>query len=1046
MSYSFLVQNDIPLITWRLDETSGSTLASDNFMSGYNGTLTGTLSTKKTPIIFGSPSSIMVNSGNTVKIPSMGMMTNRYKSQPMTLEFWVKPKNGLAVYPRQQLVQLGSTANGIYVENSSFIAIIGDSISNSHRIVVPVENFNKPFHVVMSYTRDSFSLYINGVGSSVRITKNVFTDTYATYNTANQFFYFKAISGKPYALDNITIYTYAMDSNLAKRHMTYGLGYKVPDGFENYFGGYRFSLCMNQTKSVGQVEKFNGDTWLANSDVTNMVSHDGVLRIANLSYPELGYASDKTESVFTWGTQNDTTVLKIEDGGYLQINPKVIDPSNNGFAVLFNGLTNNAVQTLMLLQDPLNREYFIKIFAEGTAIKYQINNASPVQLRAAGNISGDFTVGYFYDYQNDSLKLFFSNGSDVVSTIAGGFNTKIFTTSHASVLRIGSNDVFSSNENFSDLTSVSVERYLGYIKRIVHLSNSEFNGSILTNVSSRINNYTAVVDATEKRFIIKAAGQVKFKVDAKKLAGPNKIIGANRVEWGYDGLEVGVKINPIGATSTGYADYAALDAAFAYPATYQDLLNTNNYYFQLLNNPESSWFSSNTIVTNRSCIASITGEEAGVTKAIEFVFTITCQDVIENPTKITFFRLFAYDTKIEGSEFVSEISTSGLPFKYTFTKDNRDFNLPEYLDTPFLWCEEDGGFKVGRTAYIDYNTSPLNGGVLTSNTITTFTGGLKGVAFFLNVPTSGTKTILNITKGATTATLTISGSTLTATGGTVYVNGVQTTSCPTGEWQHIIFVLTSAMTVSDTSYPRITFGATSSGSADFHIDEIMTFADINTTSEINEIEVISQTYRSIYIKRANDSINYDEFFFSDNEINNPTEIYQPMIHITNTLNGPQKTIQSALLGDVDLATTVYRDDFDESGNNLVFTYTGPNSLLIDGTYLQNGERILVKDQLLSPLQNGIFTVTIPAALDPGVTQITLTRVSPDIEYMPGQGSSYSEGGVVYVKDGVSNKGIHFIRSSAPGFEPTYIVKKVDAYTYEGPAQKTEFVARKTIPV
>ena len=1011
-----------------MDEESGTSISSDNYMSGYDGLSSTTIVSKKTPIIFGSPSSVLLSSGN-IKIPSMGMMTNRYKHQPMSLEFWIKPVNGLAAYPRTQIVQLSDTANGIYVENSSFVAIIGDNLDKSHKIVIPVENFNKPFHIVMTYSESAFGFYVNGEGSSVPIQNDIFTDEWSNFTSglnekqklenADQFFYFKSISGKPYALDNIAIYTYPMDILTARRHMVYGLGYEAQEGFETHFGGYRYSLSMERTPVYGKVEKYDADTWLSNSQSSNLVCENGFLRINKLPYPEMKYTTDKDSTVFSWSSD----ALYIASGGYLQINPKQIDFSNNGFASVLtkdSATQLGTTQTLLLLQDPLNKEYFIKIYLQGVSggerLYYQINNGTPVDLRgnSTAAINTDFTVGYFYDYQTDSIKLFASySSSDFVATISGGSNTRIFTTSHASVLRIGSNDSFSDTEAIADIQDS--ERFTGGIKRIVQMDTT-VSTSILTDISTRINKYTAIANHTEKRFIIKAKGKLIFKVDAKRLAGPNNIIGPNRVEWGYDGPELSVSIDPIGATNTGYATYQALLNAFT-GGTYQDLLNTHNAYAFLLNNPEINWFTSGSI-SNRTTISQILGVDSGVTKAVQFTLDIECEDVIDNPTKISYFRVLSFACTESAGVFTSEIGGYSLPLKYTFTSANKDFNLPEYKSTPFLWCEEDGGFKVGRTAYIEYTSPPFYGEEV---------GGLFGLSFFLNIPDDVSRTvlggnpILTITKGATTATLEYDSinDTLKSSGGQIFLNGSTTGSTSiaytTGTWQHVIFRLNSLMSSQTTSYPIIKFGA-DTGTSDFYIDEIMTFSRSLTA---DEIEIISGVYRGVYVEKVNGSVASSELYFDDQEISNSTEIYQPF---------PDQT---SLQDDVDLATYSSKS-LNTDGDNLEFLYTGPNSLLIDGTYMQDQERILIKNQNSS--QNGIFIVNIPDELEPNVTSITLTR------------QTCPTGSVIYVKDGVSNKGRHFLRTGTNTFEETYFLKKVDAYTYEGSRNKTDLVARKTVTV
>jgi len=151
------------------------------------------------------------------------------------------------------------------------------------------------------------------------------------------------------------------------------------------------------------------------------------------------------------------------------------------------------------------------------------------------------------------------------------------------------------------------------------------------------------------------------------------------------------------------------------------------------------------------------------------------------------------------------------------------------------------------------------------------------------------------------------------------------------------------------------------------------------------------------------------------------------------------TTQTALLVDVDLASTI-NETFSGTTANLTITNPTTNQLLIDGTYIQDGDRILLKNQTApNTSQNGIFVVsfTYGDANNPSkITLLTLTRQT-----------NPSTGSVVYVKDGVTNKGTHWVSTSGHTVwaESPYL-KKVDAYTFEGTKEKTDLVAKATITI
>lgn len=1054
MSYSFIVQKDLPLITWKLDDaaiTGNSTVFQDGYMSTFPGTATTTngvykaaVTEKKFPIINGSPRSVYVTDNGTdssaIQVPAMGFATRRYKSDPITLEFWIKPKTTLSTSTVQKIVGKPSSETGVYVHNSSFIGVIGDSAGTAAKVVIPVDNMSKPFHIAFVYQENSVSLIVNGVGKTVEFKTDVLTNT-AAYSLSTDVFRF-VDPGLDYAIDNISIYAYPMSILTARRHMVYGLGYEIPDSVAGNFGGYRYNFSLAQSKFAGSIQKHNASSWMNNSESNNLVIEKDRLRINNFKQPAMKFTEDKTSSIFSWdGTQG----LKISsDGGFVELNPQRYgsyvktgpddtNPNGSGFSAVFKkstaqNLTSAESQTLMVLQDPINQEYFLKIYLYGEgsdneAIYYQINNNGGVKLGStiSGGINNSFTVGYFFNSTSNEITIFQHVNGAASGTSVTIENEGLFPIAYSATLRLMSNDVFGERELSSDFTASQIQRFKGGLLRVAQLDTniSSTASQIFTDANTRIDKYSAEANSTQNRFIIKATGWIRFKIDAKRLDGNNGIIGANRVDWGHDSSEVSVVASPIGTPIVEPFDtYADLDTQYS---SYTQVDAAYSSFTQIYQEADNSWFTQETL-SNRTAIKNIIGKESGNTRAILITMTFNSNDVELNPTIVSYFRLSSLPGTVSGGVCTSVITSNGPDIEVTYTDSKLDTFLPDYRDTPFFWTEEQGGLRVGRTAKINYDLASTSG--------TDAVSGLSAVSFFLNVPEAGNRTFLTVTDGTSTSSLTSSGNTFITSNATVYVNGSASNQIVYGVWQYITLVFSNRMVVGENTNVDITFGSQSLKS-DFYIDELMTLDGSITASDIS---MFFDLYKGNYKASANNTntntaITNNEVIFYDSEISNNSEIYQPMdIPIA----------QTALLVDVDLASRI-DEPFSGTTGNLTITNPTLNQLLIDGTYIQDGDRILLKNQSTTT-QNGIFvaTFTYGDALNPSkITLLTLTRQTPNP----------STGSVVYVKDGVTNKGTHWVSTSGHTvWAESPFLKKVDAYTFEGTKEKTELVSKATITI
>lgn len=1058
MSYSFNVQKDLPLITWKLDDSNisqGQAIAQDGYLSTFpktstttNGVYKATATNKSFPIINGESKSVYVTQNGTdscaLQVPAMGFATGKYRSQPMTLEFWIKPKTTLSSSTVEKIVGKPNSETGIYVHNSSFIGIIGDTRGSTAKVVVPVDNMSKPFHIAFVYRQDSVSLIVNGIAKTTSFNGNLISSGYSIQNDVFRFFDI----GLDYAVDNISIYAYPMTMLTARRHMVYGLGYQIPDSVAGNFGGFRYNISLAQSKFDGVVQKYNGTSWMNNAESSNLVIEKDHLRINNFKQPSMKYAVDKTSSVFSW---NATLGLQAAAGGIVEINPQRygsyvktsssdVNPNGSGFAAVFRkstatNLSLGEIQTLMVLQDPINPEYFLKIYllgeSSGEAIYYEINNDGGTKLGSTitGGINAAFTVGYFFNSTSNEVTIF-QHVSGITNGAKTTFeNTGLFPISYSAKLRFMCNDIFSEKDEVAKLSDTEIERFEGGLLKVIQLNRNiaAATTGIYAEANARIDNYTAQIENyLDKRFVVKAKGWIRFKVDAKRLAGINNIIGPNRVEWGHDSTEVTVIASPIGQAGGGpYATYNAVDTAYS---TYTQLDTDYSAYEQIYEPSESSWFTSETL-KNRTAIKEIMGKNVGDTKAVLITMSFDSNDVEENPTMVSYFRLSSLPVEESAGVYTSKITSNGPDIEVTFDSSKKDLYLPDYRETPFFWTEENGGLRVGRTAKIDYDMA-TNSGTDTSS-------GLIGISFFINIPEDASnRTILNITDGTNTRTVTYTTSTkkFSTTGVSVFINGIAQSADSSnviteGVWNHVVILMNTRMLVGLTSNVDITFGSTTNKS-DFYLDEIITLDGIVGSITANDVLMINNLYKGTNKISAVTSFTSPDIEFYDSEISNNTEIYQPMIVPIS---------QTRLLTDVDMASVKNLGFIEDTDvNNLKIDFPSINQLVIDGTYIQDNDRILLKNQSTSS-RNGIFIATLvygDASNPSKITKISLVR-----QTNPPTGS------LVYVKDGVTNKGTHWVSTlrNETWVKSSYL-KKVDAYVVEGTQNNTDLISKATITI
>ena len=709
MSYISLIQKDLPLATWALDETPSSSAASDYFIS-QNGTYSTAQTTKAVPFIHGSAKSIILSAnsgGYALSIPSLDMLSEKRKDEPFTIEFWLKfiAPDFSAPTSSTKILEKPGSQTGIYIHNSSIVAVVGDSAETVVTASVPVPNILKPLHIVMSYLNNSIVLYVNGQQQASSANYNVITNT---YNSANESFRFIAQTGNlKYAIDTIAYYNRVLDIQTVRRHLAYGLGYEIPTQTASRFGGTRYNLSMSATKPLSM----HSESWTTPESISNLINKDGYLTVKSIEKPKMLYALDKSPSVFSWNANG----LAVAAGGYVTLDDPVSIAGNmsHGFGFMFyKPVSISTEETLVYIQNKNNPERYLRFFMSSNSLKYEIDGTAPVTLISSVTNSSKFGFGYYYNSATQQITVFYNGQTSPVAVS----NTTFYPES----IRLMSSPIFDAFQNYNSADQVTTT----YLQRIVHLN------SVVSDIEAETNSYCAVANSTDKRFVMSSFGSYTFNVNLSRLASYDGIIGNHTIEWGSDSKEITIK-----ATAGG----------------------------------SSTWFSGTKTLVNRSPLSELLSASVTADKFVKFVIEIKANDIERNRPKIYYFRIFKYQTTYSNPDYKTSIISDG-PAVVVSSTSSKNSILPPRHETPFFYNEEKGGLLIANNAVITQQSSTIdsttgNSGI---NAISFFINTKSNTANILSITDSAsTPVTYSLTKSgttiSTTATPYINGNTTSST-------------------------------------------------------------------------------------------------------------------------------------------------------------------------------------------------------------------------------------------------------------------------------------------
>jgi hypothetical protein len=807
MSYSNLIQLASPAVVYALDDASvgnSDPVAPDRFLyanpngSGFYNGIYQNVTKVSFPIVYGGKQSIKVNQDGYIRIPSFKKLSLADVGNKSTLEFWVKISNSS---PTEQVIMTkkdvdadgaSDYATCIYIKNDYITFRLG--VENDYREVsVPLDNVNKPLHIVASYNSSDISLTVNGVKNTTDIINA--ESLFPPLDLDDEYFYFQKPSGiSNIQFDCIAIYSYELARERLVRHFVYGCGYNPPAQFINSNGGVLYNFSMDGQSTIKKYDFGPGNPW-AVSQNDNISLEKGNLSINKFQEPTIiqrGTLQEKsldllfTETGFDF---NKTSYLELKNSD------GIISDNLGGWVFKFNGsgvTLTTTKQTLFKVfsdnqQDSLEA-YLIKVDGVNK-LAFSINGVD--DLVNSPDISEDFYVGYYVSGNNE----YFIYGTAASTSNILVSTDKIKPLSFGTQrIRIGSDNTWFAD----DIVPPEQFEFTGRLKEIRSITDNLITSSLLgTAVSSLKNQYTASPNYNQKRFLIASSGSAVIDVPQQALCPiSSNTTGANRIDVGH----------PLGSTSMTlkisnipYSSGVAGTARLASTAFTERVIVSGD------------WLNSQLLQSANS--------ETNPVDIISFEVSLSTDDLIKKPAKLNYLRLFSYELTSDNGGTTNYVlcnaSPGGNPAKIYLTGDSKTVNIPDILETPILYNGFYSGLSLKNNyTEINHDRQSLEG------------GGIKAISFMMyfdSGQTSGTYKILDFDSLNPNNGFSV-GSTGTITKGSntsVYLNGniaSQASSILLDQWQQVTVIYTQEL-----DKPLITIGDASKAT-NAKIDQLILFA------------------------------------------------------------------------------------------------------------------------------------------------------------------------------------------------------------------------------
>lgn len=396
------------------------------------------------PLVFGAESSSYIEHRDDQTKPSIILPANdflmesgKYKTQ--SLEFWAKIANNSP--DKIRIVgPIGST-DGLYVEGPFIKLQIGNSYGS-----YAISEWGRPMLIHMVLQQDAFELLINGNKViSIPITKSLITLSPSHINgkSAEWIGFYGSESVEPFELDCVSIYTYAVTSEVAKKRFLYGQGVQVPTSLDTAYNGKTVSFDYEFSKYSQNFDYPTKASWTKGKK-NNVVIDGTTIYLPKYTKPSIVLKNTSESTLMTKlaSAQNDLSGLFFSlkpdstvdsSDSYISFDSinQTQDPTVAVFASVKADSSNNG-QTIMVIQDTLSlnniRFYVNNGKVKATAyINNRVTDLYETEIISGETMSFGMNLDRISSYYGGDIRSFLSNKANLSLHVGGYKNQSTFT-------------------------------------------------------------------------------------------------------------------------------------------------------------------------------------------------------------------------------------------------------------------------------------------------------------------------------------------------------------------------------------------------------------------------------------------------------------------------------------------------------------------------------------------------------------------------------------------------------------------------------------------
>lgn len=445
MAYADYILSKRPDSYYSLDGASGNfnVVSGTNGISGTGGG-TGYTSGTDTPIVAGYQVGTL--SQSVITNTNIGCLSQAGATKNYSIELWGKLKvNPFYGYQNTaiDILYTDSPGNKIYIENSYITFLLTATDGTEYRAQVKHSDWDKPFHIVASYSPNSICLYVNGVVSDATD-----IDGNKLVGSSNTNLY---ISSTNLFLSNIAIYRSTLSLNDVIYNYITGSSFIDKEAMSVATGGNYYSLSKNNSSVIFNQKLYSSDFYSGN--LRNIILQDDVLKNINYNAAITRDSSGNTvtsttgASGITVGGTSNTKHCKIDS--YPAVN------SNSGFIGLQIPLsTGNSRDILTVSNKNLKKSWAWKLNSSSQLIlninQYIDNSGTP-------STTASYTYSTALTSNNSSQKMWFIFDTDGIRVSTWSLTANTFN-------QYSSSDYINELVNIDSSTDIllgSDELYVG---------------------------------------------------------------------------------------------------------------------------------------------------------------------------------------------------------------------------------------------------------------------------------------------------------------------------------------------------------------------------------------------------------------------------------------------------------------------------------------------------------------------------------------------------------------------------------------------------------